>query len=249
LGVCLARDQFDCEIISKCGLSATVVEAGKRAVVRKDSQRDALFRSLEASLCRLQQEQIQVYLLHWWDEITPIEDIVDTFMEMVRSKKIQTFGFSNLPIDQVNKVIELSPQKMYFQYPFSLAQQEAAETLQFVHAHGHLTMAYGVLSQGLLTGKFSRKSTFDSDDRRHRLDHFKGKYRNDLDDKIDRMRDVVSLHGVTCTHASIAWACRKDFIDRVIVGCKNPTQYRENYAAASESQMKNDLFLALEEIF
>src|ERR1700719_51769 len=78
--------------------------------------RKNIYRALEGSLRRLQTDYIDLYWLHAWDTVTPVEEVVSTFNDLVREGKIRHFGFSNTPA-------------WYIARAQTLAEKEAKERL------------------------------------------------------------------------------------------------------------------------
>jgi aryl-alcohol dehydrogenase-like predicted oxidoreductase len=124
------------------------------------NSRKSMFRSLEASLRRLRTDYVDVYMPHFPDGITPIEEILAGFDDLIRSGKVLHGGLSNFPAWRVAGAAVhadlrgLAP-LAGIETEYSLAERSAdRELLPMVQAHGLGVLLYSPLAGGLLTGKY-----------------------------------------------------------------------------------------------
>src|SRR4029453_3499498 len=85
--------------------------------------RKNVYRAIEGSLRRLQTDYIDLYWLHAWDTVTPVEEVVSTLNDLVRAGKIRHYGFSDTPAWYVARAQTLaeqqgkeSPTSLHFEY-------------------------------------------------------------------------------------------------------------------------------------
>jgi len=126
--------------------------------------RKNIHQSVEASLRRLGTDYIDLYWMHSWDTVTPVEEVVFTLDNLVRLGKIRYFGFSNVPAWYVARAQSISEfghcaAAIALQMEYSLVER----TIEREHIPAALELGLGVcpwspLATGLLTGKYSKKS-------------------------------------------------------------------------------------------
>ena len=119
-------------------------------------------RAVEASLRRLGTDYIDLYLLHTWDRITPVEEVVHTFDDLVRAGKIRYAGLSDVPAwyaaraQSYAEAHALAPM-INVQLPYSLvARGIEAEYVPMAQTLGMGLTAWSPIGGGLLSGKYRR---------------------------------------------------------------------------------------------
>ena len=124
------------------------------------NSRKIMVRSLEESLRRLNTDYVDVFMPHFPDGTTPIEEILAAFDDLIRSGKILHGGLSNFPAWRVASAAVradlhgLAP-LVGIQTEYSLAERSAErELLPMAEAHGLGIVLYSPLAGGLLTGKY-----------------------------------------------------------------------------------------------
>ncbi|EXU64369.1 oxidoreductase [Streptomyces sp. PRh5] len=156
LGELLAADRDHFVLATKYTCGA----AEGRHINATGNSRKTMVRSLEASLKRLRTDYIDVYWAHLPDAITPVDEIVAAFDDLVRAGKILHGGLSNFPawrIATAAAVAEMHHRApiIGFQNEYSLAERTAErELLPMAEAFGFGAVLYSPLAGGLLTGKY-----------------------------------------------------------------------------------------------
>lgn len=127
------------------------------------NSRKSMHRSIENSLRRLDTEYIDMLYLHMWDFMTPVEEVLRAVDDLVRAGKVMYFGFSDTPAWVVSHAVALAEQygwtrPVAYQAPYSIISRgvERAE-LPMSRAFDLSFMAWGVVSGGVLTGKYSNQ--------------------------------------------------------------------------------------------
>jgi aryl-alcohol dehydrogenase-like predicted oxidoreductase len=126
------------------------------------NHRKNLLRSVKASLERLQTDHLDLLWLHMWDYTTPLEEIMRTLDDLVRQGMVQYVGISDTPawvVSQANMLAELRGWSPFvaLQVPYSLASRDAErDLLPMAKSLGLSATPWGVIGQGLLTGKYNR---------------------------------------------------------------------------------------------
>jgi len=124
--------------------------------------RKNIHRALEASLRRLQTDYIDLYWLHAWDTVTPVEEVVETLADLVRAGKVRHFGLSDTPawyLARAQTLAELrgGARVAALQLEYSLVERN----IEHEHVPAAIELGMGIcpwspLASGFLTGKYRR---------------------------------------------------------------------------------------------
>jgi aryl-alcohol dehydrogenase-like predicted oxidoreductase len=147
------------------------VVATKYTLTRPDStdpnsggnSRKNMRQSVERSLKHLQTDYIDLYYLHMWDYLTPVEEVVRGLDDLVRAGKVLYVAFSDTPayiVAQANTLAEVRGWSPFIglQLPYSLLDRAIERDLLPMARHWDMTvMPWGLLEAGILTGKFLTK--------------------------------------------------------------------------------------------
>jgi aryl-alcohol dehydrogenase-like predicted oxidoreductase len=127
------------------------------------NHRKSLVQSLDASLRRLGLEYVDLYWVHVWDRLTPIEETLRALDDVVRAGKVLHVGISDAPawvVSRGNAIAELRGQSAFaaVQVPYSLLERSTErELLPMAETLGLAVTIWGALGSGVLTGKFGGK--------------------------------------------------------------------------------------------
>jgi aryl-alcohol dehydrogenase-like predicted oxidoreductase len=186
-----------------------------------------MIRAVEASLRRLGTDYLDLYLLHTWDRITPVEEVVQTFDDLVRVGKIRYAGLSDVPAWYAARAQSIaSVPFVTVQLPYSLVNRDIElEYVPMAQSLGMGLTAWSPLSGGLLTGKYSRSGSSSSG----RLD---GSPIAERDWQIiSALRSVASSLDRPMAQVAINWAATQPAVSSVIVGASSPAQLLANLTA------------------
>lgn len=190
--------------------------------------------ALEKSLKNLNTDYVDVYVVHYRDGKTSIEDVVGKLEELKRQGKIRYFGLSNYHGEETNELLPYKKEFVCCQDEYSLAcRKNEQDLISLRDEFGYTPLTWGSLGQGILTGKYNRDSVFATNDRRHRdiYVNFHGdKLLKNLD-IVETMRPIAEAHGVSL--AAVAIRFIMDFLKGsvVLVGAKRPSQILSNIEA------------------
>ncbi|MGW7383064.1 aldo/keto reductase [Streptomyces sp. NPDC054794] len=193
-------------------------------------------RALEDSLRRLRTDHIDLYQIHSFDPLTPVEETLAALDDAVRQGKIRYIGASNLAAWQMMKFLGASHSRglerfVSQQVYYSLAGRDIErEILPMATDQKLATLVWSPLAGGFLSGKFDRNGTSD-DTARRALADYPPVDRERGWDIVDVLRIVAARHGVSVARVAIAWVLAQPWITSVIVGAKRPDQLTENLAA------------------
>lgn len=145
----------------------------KNKQVFRDSSKKRITKEIEDSLRRLQVEYIDLYQVHWPDPLTKISETAEAMNELLQQKKIRAIGVSNYSIDQMEDFMKKAP-LLSNQFPFNIFENDAENNvLEFCLKKNIVSLGYGPLCRGLLSGKLKINSEFKGDDLRKMDPKFK----------------------------------------------------------------------------
>jgi aryl-alcohol dehydrogenase-like predicted oxidoreductase len=134
--------------------------------VYRNASRERILHEVEDSLRRLRTDYIDIYLVHWPDPLVPIWETAEAMRSLYESGKIRCIGVSNFSLAQLQEFRQVAPLHVV-QPPYNLFERGIeADILPYCHRHGIVTLGYGALCRGLLTGRMWPDSTFPEGDLR-----------------------------------------------------------------------------------
>lgn len=200
-----------------------------------DNSPEWIEKALAGSLQRLGRDYIDLYQIHYRDNVTPIESVVEALERLKEKGYIKYYGLSNIHEDDLGELKKYKGCFVSFQDEYSLAcRKNEADIFKAQEQLDITPMTWGSLGQGILTGKYSKDSVFGKDDRRSRdiYVNFHGEKLAKNLQIVENMKPIAANHGKTPAAAAIRFIL--DYIpDSVVLcGAKNPGQIRANAEAA-----------------
>lgn len=196
-----------------------------------------LMNALDASLKRLQLDHIDLYQLHGYDPVTPLEEVLFTLNDMVRSGKVRHIGLCNMAAWQIMKGLAVSDKKNWSRFESVQAYYTVAgrdlerEVLPLIEDQHLGLMVWSPLAGGLLTGKFSADGKGPEGTRRASFD-FPVVDKARAFKVVDAMRPIADAHQATVAQVALAWLLSRPQVSTVIMGAKTPEQLAENLGAS-----------------
>lgn len=214
----------------------------------KGASRRHLISQAEASLQRLQTDYIDLFILHVWDNDTPLDETLRALDDLVRQGKVRYVGVSNYNGWQAVKALwtadrlGLDPiRSIQLRYSF-LRREAEAETFAAAQAHGLSVTPYWLLEAGVFTGKYKRGEKPEEASRFGQRPGMADRFMNDETlDVAERVQAIAERTGNTPTDVVIAWALSKPVISSVIVGTSRPEQVKANNASVDVKLSEEDL--------
>ncbi|MHB8645849.1 MAG: aldo/keto reductase [Thermomicrobiales bacterium] len=242
LGKALGTRRKEIILVTKGGVSWEVVGGPST----RDSSRAAITRGLEESLQRLGTEYVDLYLIHWPDVNTPIEETMGTLNDLVRAGKTRYVGVSNYSAAQLREA-KRTANICANQVGYNLFDRRwEREMFPTALDLGVGVMAYGPMAHGLLTGTFTTETTFVEWDWRARGDAF-GQHlftpenfpRNVA--VADRLKAVASRLETTLPKLAIAWVLQQPAVSVALAGIRKPEEIEHNVGALDVRFSPDDL--------
>lgn len=204
-----------------------------------------LAEALEASLRRLGLEAVDLYQLHGWDPLTPVEETLRFLDDAATAGKIRYAGLSNFLGYQIQKYVDLAgahglPRPVTVQPQYNLlARAIEWEIVPACQAEGLGLLPWSPLASGWLTGKYRRgeppaEGTRLSDqmDQGMRIWNERGHLERNWQ-VIDAVRKVAEGRGATMSQVAIAWVLARPAVSSVILGARTVAQLDDNLAAGA----------------
>jgi aryl-alcohol dehydrogenase-like predicted oxidoreductase len=198
--------------------------------------RSHILSSIDASLQRLGLDHVDLYQIHGFDPVTPIEETVRALDDVVRSGKARYVGFSNLPAWVASHAITFAEQNNLARFQsaqvyYSIAGRDIErEIAPLAQARGLAILPWSPLAGGLLSGKFDPDKKGPADARRASFD-FPPVNMERLPRVLTALRKVAEEAGASVARVALAWQLTKPFVTSIIIGAKKPEQLTDNLAA------------------
>ncbi|MDR0439683.1 MAG: aldo/keto reductase [Candidatus Accumulibacter sp.] len=198
-----------------------------------------LVRACEASLKRLNTDVIDLYHLHEWDGLTPLEETLEALDLLTRQGKIRYVGCSNYSGWHIMKALHISerdrlPRFVSQQIHYTLEARDAEyELVPIAIDQGLGILVWSPLAGGLLSGKHRRDRT--PEGTRHLAGWIEPPIRDRerLWDIVDELIEVAAEHGASAAQVALAWLLGRPGVTSVIIGGRNEAQLRDNLGAAN----------------
>jgi aryl-alcohol dehydrogenase-like predicted oxidoreductase len=199
-----------------------------------------------ASLKRLGLDHIDLYQVHSFDPVTPLEETLRALDDCVSRGFVRTIGCSNFAAWQIMKALGISDKRGYARFEtvqayYSIAGRDLErEIVPLVEDQGLGVMVWSPLAGGFLSGKFTRGKRGDNDSRRTTFD-FPPVDKERAYDVIDAMEKVGNAHGVSVARIALAWLLQRKGVMSVIIGAKTIEQLDDNLAATELTLSPEDI--------
>lgn len=227
----LRIDRSEIVICTKGGMK---VGTGPNA---EGASRTHLLHACENSLKRLDTDYIDLYLLHFFDPVTPLEESLRALDELVRSGKVRYIGCSNFAAWQLMKALGISEREKLARFEvvqnqWSVATRDVErELVPLARSERVGVVAWGPLLGGVLSGKYGRDGSAGQPGR------FGGEIpaaldKNKVHDIVDALRIIAQTHGVTPAEVALAFLLQEGATTSVIFGSTRPEQVDANLKAS-----------------
>lgn len=203
------------------------------------SSRFHLLNAVEGSLKRLGTDYIDLFQLHGFDALTPIEETIRTLDELVQTGKIRYLGCSNFSGWHLMKSLSISEKEgleryvAYQGYYSLIGRDYEAELMPLAIDQGIGLLVWSPLGWGRLTGKIDRKHP--SPPAVSRL-HATGDFGPPVEDQylftvVDALKEIAKQAEKTVPQVAINWLLQRPTVANVILGARNEEQLRDNLGA------------------
>ena len=196
-----------------------------------------IHRALNESLKRLKTDYIDLYWMHIWDGITPVEEIIQTLQDLVTAGKIRYFALSDMPAWVAMKASTIAierrrPQPIAMQFEYSLVAREIErEHIPVALDSGMGVMPWSPLAGGFLTGKYKKSDTSKTGRLSGPNPFGDSKFTEQNWLILETLKKVAMEQNCTPSQAALAWVINRPGVSSTIIGANKIDQLNNNLAA------------------
>ncbi|HUZ16199.1 MAG TPA: aldo/keto reductase [Gaiellaceae bacterium] len=200
--------------------------------------REQILKQIDASLERLGMDYVDLYQCHAFDDDVPVEETLGALTEVVDAGKARYIGVSNWTGAQIQNAVDLAREhgfaKIVSSQPeYSLLQREPEEdVIPASRENGVSQIVYSPLAQGVLTGKYVPGAAAAEGTRASARPEWMQLYRDDVLERVQRLRPVAEGLGCSMAQLALAWILREPNVAAAIIGASRPDQVRDNAEAS-----------------
>lgn len=231
LGRALGADRKNVIVVTKCGLPT---RPGQKP--RRDARYASIVEDCEQSLRSLGTDYIDLFLLHWPDVETPIEESMRAMNDLRAAGKVRYVGVSNFSAAQLRECCQYAP-IVANQVGYNLFDRRwEYEMFPTAGELGVGIMAYGPLAHGLLTGTFTPETRFDETDWRSRGTVFgqalftPENFPRNLQ-VVEQLKAFAADKQTTLPRLALAWVLSNPLVAVGLSGTRRPSEIEENVEA------------------
>lgn len=190
------------------------------------------------SLRRLGTDYIDLYQIHGFDTVTPLDETLRALDDLVRQGKVRYLGCSNLAAWQLMKALGISEHRGLARFEtlqayYTIAGRDLERELVPLMKDQQVgLMVWSPLAGGFLSGKFRRNSQGPEGSRRASFD-FPPVNKERAYDIIEVMDGIAQAHNASVARVALAWLLHQPHVTTIIIGAKTPEQLEDNLAASS----------------
>ncbi len=192
-------------------------------------------KAAEESLKRLQTDHIDLYYTHKDDGVTPVEETLAAYAQLIQEGKVRYIAASNVPVDRLRQSLELGKSGQYPLYQalqphYNLLERQTYETelAPIANEYGLTVFPYWSLAAGFLTGKYRTESDLDKSVRGGGVK----KYLTEQGFKVlEALDGVAAKHTTTQATVALAWLLAQPHIGAPIASATSHTQLETLFAA------------------
>jgi len=229
LGRLMKGHREDLVITTKCYNPVT------EDVNDRGTSRRHVTRAVEASLKRLQTDRVEVFFLHQFDKLTPLEESVRALEDLVRSGKVLYPAVSNWSAWQTQRAVDLQERHNWArlqvtQPMYNLVKRQAeVEILPMAEANGIGVIPYSPGAAGLLSGKYSGQASGRLKTNKMYEARYGEAWMFEVAEKFVAFCKQKGLHPVS---TAVAWVGAHPAITAPIIGARNLEQLKDSLNAA-----------------
>lgn len=199
--------------------------------VHRHLGRESIVHEVDQSLRRLGTDRIDLYITHWQDPTTPVEETMAALQDLKRQGKIRAIGASNLSPAELEAYVAAGGLDA-IQEEYSMVKRGIEGTLlPICLREGIPVLSYSSLALGLLSGQVGPDRVFSGDDLRRDNPRFSIANRGKVARLMADIAPIAAAHDATPAQIVIAWTIRQPGISFSLCGARNPDQARENARA------------------
>ncbi len=201
--------------------------------------RKNMIAALDASLQRLSTDYVDLYFLHVWDRLTPVEEVMRTFDDLVCAGKVRHVGFSDVPAWWAAQAQTVAHERgsepaVALQLEYSLLERNIErEHVDMARTLGLAIVAWSPLASGLLSGKYKPSGAGKFGEGRLQIVSDQAEAANPKLNEtnfaaLERLKRVADALGHSMAQVAVNWVANRPGVASVILGATKPDQLLEN---------------------
>ncbi len=224
IGNWLTQNKNRSEVIlaTKCG--------GRTATRAINVTRKNIIESCNASLKRLNTDYIDLYYTHYDDNITPIEETLSAYQELIKAGKVRYIGASNISSTRLTQSIEIAfkeglPKYTVLQPLYNLIDRSLYESeyQPLAHKYNLAVLPYFSLASGFLTGKYTDKTDLNNNDRKLFIQKY---FTNKNFNLIKLIKEIANRYNTEPATIALAWLMKRPHVVAPIVSATSYEQLK-----------------------
>jgi hypothetical protein len=208
---------------------------------RRDSSRERVLASIDKSLQRLRTDHVDIYLVHWPDPVTPLDETMAALDDIVRQGKVRYIGVSNFRLAQIEAAMQLRRIDVV-QYAWNMFDRRMqTEIFPYCAAQQIGVMAYGSLAYGMLSGTFHAGMQFEESDWRSKggllgsLNLFRTLFSPEYFPRnlaaVEELKRLAAKYGKSLPEFALRWTLTNPIVGTALVGFRTSGEVNENLGA------------------
>jgi aryl-alcohol dehydrogenase-like predicted oxidoreductase len=208
--------------------------------------RKHILHEVEQSLRRLNTDYIDLYQIHGYDELTPLEDTLETMDVLVKSGKVRYIGASNLAAWHLMKALDYSKYNRVARFQslqayYTVAGRDLERELAPLLLDQQVgMMVWSPLAGGFLSGKYTRNGATSEGNRREAFD-FPPVDKEKAYDIVDVLAGIAPSKNASVAQLALAWLLHQKVVTTVIIGAKKTEQLTDNLKAVDIKFTQDEL--------
>ncbi|MEO6152900.1 MAG: aldo/keto reductase [Croceibacterium sp.] len=209
--------------------------------------RKHMLEQIDASLARLGLDHVDLYQIHGWDPVTPMEEALEALNDIVRSGRARYIGVSNWAAWQIAKALGISERRGFAKFVSDQAYYTVSgrdlerELAPMLLSEGLGLMVWSPLAGGLLSGKYDLSDEGTKGEGRRASFDFPPVDLKRAVPIVATMSSMADARGVSVAQIALAWLLYQPVVSTVIVGAKRADQLADNIASTEVELSADDL--------
>lgn len=229
IGTYLSHRRDEMVLTSKCGIVKDP-DTGKRGI---NNRTDLIQQSIDETLSLLKTDHLDMFYLHRWDKVTPIEDVVGEMGRLVEAGKVRTLGLSEVSAKTLRKAHATHPiSAVQSEYSLWTRNPEIA-VLDACREIAAAFVAFSPVARQFLTGKLTAVDHFCADDIRNTMPRFEADTYAENLELLTEYKTIADEVGCSQAQLALAWLLTRGEHVVPIPGTQNIAHMEENFHAAS----------------
>jgi len=206
---------------------------------------------VEDSLKRLQTDYIDLYFTHWDDDITPVQETLEAYDQLIKDGKVRVIGASNLSANRLSESLNASaesdlPKYQVFQPEYNLMSRKQFEEkiAPLCKRHQLGVTPYFSLASGFLTGKYRSEKDMEGSSRKGFVKDYLNRRGLAILDALDH---IAENHQVDNAAVALRWLMQKNIVTAPIASATK-SKHLENFTEAIEMELSPEEMGTLDEV-